>query len=239
MAITGHLHLCNSGIPKRKARLFSQSQEEGTIIIKPKNIRWEIVAAIAAILSVIVAISMPFVLQNIDNSKKTVINTYVFNKQLAADEMSNLEIIDCFNSGEGMRQDSLACTNEHQILAPCFPFYIPTENDTVTCPDKPHKQARIYRQNKEAVEQETASDNRDRLFGAQPDPWYIFLFSGEECKRSRGATVVVANKRIDFGCDKNETILYLPVVNSGDGVYVISCLKNNVIQQCAIKEMWL
>lgn len=208
-------------------------------MIKLKSIRWDIVAAIAAIVSVIVAVSMPFILQNINNAKKTVINTYVFDKELGADDINSLETIDCFNSGEGMRQDSLACVKERQILAPCFPFYIPTSNDTVICPDKPYEQAPIYRQNKETVGQKEDTGHRESLFGAQPDPWYIFLSSGEECARIRGATTVVANKRMDFGCDKNETTLYLPVINNGGGVYTVSCLKDSVMQQCTIKEMWL
>lgn len=72
----------------------------------------------------------------------------------------------------------------------------------------------------------------------EANPWYIILKNGQTCRLLTGATTVIANRRLDYGCSGGTyDSLYLPLKENGKELE-IGCSTQDRIESCSIEEVW-
>jgi hypothetical protein len=171
-----------------------------------------------------------FVTKSLTENSQTKIYDYVFSSK--DHTQANYGNADCWVSGMGNRSDAYKCSEGNLIYVPCFRDMADMINK-VKCPRNPYDESETKYFNAKFTEEIEPLMSR---YGETPTPWFILLSSGERCGFLYGATSTVANRRMDFGCKDGET-LYLPT-SERNGVYTISCLRSNKLEECKIKEMW-
>lgn len=154
-------------------------------------------------------------------------------------ETSKLPNIFCWtNSLTSMRPDAFRCMLDDYIYDPCF---LNNGGGFVVCPTNPYNSFKYFNASFDNTS-DSILDNRytpEQYMKKIHYPWYIKLYDGSECSFLTGATMLIGNMRMDYGCrdkDKSEFLL-LPITES-DSLSKVGCFKDNRVEQCSIKELW-
>ena len=190
---------------------------------------WAVSIVLATVLTA--AVTWKVTTSLTDNSK-TKVYEYAYNSD-GVDKPAADGAVNCWVNGLGGRTDVYKCMQENKIYAPCFRD-IKDMSDKVKCPVSPRTDpgAKYF--------EATFSKETEPLmteYGLTPEPWHIYLSTGEDCSFLYGATEVVANRRMDFGCKNSPVTLYLPLTDI-EGVSSIGCMKYSRLEQCRISEIW-
>ncbi len=210
-----------------KVRLISLTKK-GLRLSQAKYVpNWEKMAALIGIATLTSTLFI-FAYQ-IYTVSSMVTSSYTFAYTEAVRNPDDLAVVECWEGVTG-RSDELRCVKGDNMYVPCFVnFYNP---GFAKCPRGPDDQdAKIFRYN-DIREGPVAKFESDRT-----SPWFIVLGDGTECHYLTGATNVVANRRLDFGCSDETTTLYLPLEQVGDSTY-IGCLNDGRVERCFAREVW-
>lgn len=172
-----------------------------------------------------------YITNYLNDTQKTKVYEYTFHSDAATDTLTK-ESADCWE-GASNRSDVFKCSTKSSIYAPCFKDVIDASSK-VKCPRSPYddQDVRYFKANF-SKDLKPTMDSYEK----QANPWYIVLSSGEKCGFLYGATNLVANKRMDFGCEKSPVTLYLPTSKDNE-ILDIGCMKNNRLERCNIQEIW-
>jgi len=189
---------------------------------------WEKIAAIVGIATLVftlVAFGYQLYLQNALRS-----TTFTFVSTKSPDNIHEIKTADCWE-GNTNRSDEFKCIDGNNIHTPCFLNY--TDDTLIECPSDPYRsdKSMYFKLNDTRAKPRSANERIDQT------PWFIKLDDGTECSYLSGATTVLANKRLDFGCNNKKTTLYLPIEKVNDSFY-IGCLRNNRVEKCLVEEVW-
>lgn len=139
---------------------------------------------------------------------------------------------DCWvTSLSSNRSDAFRCSVDNRIYDPCF------ENATgeggfIVCPGEPHEK------NLESFRIISRPEYNSEVDKGASVPWYIILKNNQACRFLTGATTVVADRRLDYGCSEGiYDSLFLPMKEDGK-VLEIGCSTEDRIESCPIKEVW-
>jgi hypothetical protein len=158
-------------------------------------------------------------------------------------DMENLPEADCWvHSLSSLRPDALRCSNNHQVIDPCF-----LTEPYVVCPENPYKEAKYFtidtEKAKKALQEIGGTDAGYPFFPSTEVnvgnnyPWYIELVKGVKCHFVTGMTRSVIGERMDYACDDDKTSLLLPVMED-ESLQRIKCYKEIKVGTCEIKKLW-
>lgn len=202
----------NKGLPLSRAKF------------KPN---WEKIAALVGITTLISTLAIFGYQTYFANSVKSA--TYDFTFSSTNIPKTDLETADCWEGITG-RSDEFRCTKDNNIHTPCFSDF--QVKNIVGCPDNPYDKVYKYFKIKDVRVKSNIDYESNSL-----RPWFIKLNDGNNCKLVAGATYVIANKRLDYICKNENTVLFLPIEKTNDTIYV-GCFKNNRIEKCQTIEVW-
>ncbi len=187
-----------------------------------RNYKWIIGTIIA------VAIPMMIYLLQRNDAKSLNTNTYYYTNTNTDINETNLQKANCWSTSmNSNRSDSYRCSVDNSIYDPCFD--VPFSISVIACPSEPYENNPEYFK----IESRPRSDVK-----VDESPWYIILDNNQECGYLSGATTSIADRRLDYGCDKGDyDSLFLPIENDS-GKQKIGCLKKNRIEACLIREVW-
>lgn len=187
---------------------------------------------IGSLIAVVIPLSVYF-FQHLD-SLKSETKKFYYSSPISAtgQDEDSLHSISCWTSAfSSNRRDAYRCVAENTISDPCFT--LPNSDSIVSCPEDPHDQA-YYNVEGSLPREElgTSTSSRDGY------PWYVVLSDGSECRFITGATALIGDMRLDYGCDGDGKSLLLPIIET-DGLMKINCYSDKgVVSSCGIREAW-
>lgn len=137
------------------------------------------------------------------------------------------------NSFSSNRPDAFRCqTDQHEIFDPCFTMG--AIGSMVVCPSSPYGDNKYF-----TVDHNNLPRNLDSsTTTANQYPWFIKLEDNTECKFMTGATLGIADMRLDYGCGQGKyTGILLPIIKDAK-LQGIGCYIGTKIASCKLKEVW-
>ncbi|GCE22837.1 hypothetical protein KDK_66370 [Dictyobacter kobayashii] len=110
---------------------------------------------------------------------------------------------DCWETSlAAPRKDTWRCAVVNTIYDPCFSS--PTQHNYVICDASPTGDVRGLKVTLAGALPVTTATSSDA------QPWVLLLPDGVSCTFLTGATSVINNERVNYGCTNNATIVGLP-----------------------------
>lgn len=197
-----------------------------------KNSSW-ILGSIAILISVCIPLVTIIIEHKMGQEKTT--ETYYFANSFNASQENVLAAkeADCWiRSLSSNRSDAFRCMSENYIYDPCF--IDPFNQDIVVCPGNSIGDDEYFKAKIEKVAYDQPI-NQEKGF-----PWFIRLYNGRDCRFITGATIEIADKRMDYLCDgsdETDNFLLLPITKDNE-LLKINCMSKDKIGECDIKEAW-
>lgn len=182
----------------------------------------------------LVAIIIPLFIYGLQKKDAAPRETKIFYYANLQGEIGDRDLkgVDCWTASiSSNRSDAFRCSANGGIYDPCFEDVM-SKGDVVTCPGEP------YEKKPESFRVISKPEYDPKIESEGADPWYIILKNGQTCRFITGATAVIANRRLDYGCSKGTyDSLYLPLKKEGKELE-IGCSTQDRIQYCSIEEVW-
>lgn len=184
------------------------------------------------IIGILIAIIIPLVIYALQKNDSINLETkayYFVNYQQRTYDAQKLKAASCWTSSiSSNRSDAFRCSVGNYIYDPCFAG----SSDIISCPSDPiSKTLTLFR-----LESEPPNYNRNEK--TEAIPWFIVLQNKQRCEFYTGATDFIADRRIDYGCNKGKyDFLQLPIIKEGKE-WKLGCHVGDRIEFCSIKETW-
>ena len=199
-----------------------------------KHHTW-IIGILVALLAIAIPSTLTLLQQNGYFDKTTTAYYYVADYKGSQDDAPNLKVADCWiQSLSSVRSDAYRCVSDNSIMDPCF--VDPVNFSVVACAAMtPYEDAEYFKVNSEGLPNLRGQD----VPADKSKPWFIKLDDGTECRFITGASALVADMRMDYGCgEKGDTQYLLLPINRDNPVWQVSCYKDSRLEPCKIKEAW-